>query len=89
MSTQELARFGGVVLSVSSTGVPVSFTCQSSSFARKLRRRFYYLVEQLPPELHAHAERVTFRVQGRLVSVEAKAWISFSGDSQDAHLSTG
>lgn len=54
------------------TDRPLYFQLPTSSHARKLRRRFYYLRETLPENLKPVAERLNFKVSGRRVILELK-----------------
>jgi hypothetical protein len=44
--------------------------CPSSSLARKLRRRLYYLREQTQGELRSRADKLGFKLNGTTVVVE-------------------
>jgi hypothetical protein len=44
--------------------------CPNASTCRKLRRRFYYLRENLPESAKEAAAKLSFKVQGRTLVIE-------------------
>lgn len=65
-SSTEAEKFRHVLLHISNGG-KVEVPCLSSSRARSLRRRFYYLKSLLPAIDSLSSVNVQFQVKGRLV----------------------
>ena len=70
--SKELESFVSFCREVSGRPNGIFTSCASASAARQLRRRFYYLREQLSGEDAVVASALTIKVTGRLVHVMPK-----------------
>lgn len=89
---EEIAKFGGLLLRVTGENSTVTLVSPNSSYARKLRRRFYYLLDKLPVEISKLSAQVNFRVVGRQVILEPRIRLTqdlISGVQENASDNSG
>lgn len=77
MTDHEQQKFLEILGFVHTSGRPAQVICASASAARALRRKFYYMRDQLGGEIQVIGESMVFRVTGRILNVTRKAeWVN-------------
>lgn len=72
-TSDELRDLVRLILVVLEANKVAAISCETSSKARNLRRKFYRLGERLEGEEHKLFSRITFRLLGHHVLLEPKA----------------